>query len=156
MVAVVVPLIPRTTFVFDGLPPDASMATTMVQRMPLFAWTTATLVVRVEGNTLVADVHNLLIDVVETAPTCDDTTSDFQGLVLVQEKIQQATGVGVVRLKGLKQPLPPYADLVVEQVNAGLVSSPGAAIISVDMIVGGRFFDRVDLSPGSRHKEVRG
>lgn len=84
MAAALVPLVLLATFTFDDLPPGAIVTTTLVQRMPTFAWRSAVAIVRVESNSMVAAVHKFFVRFVEAAPTVEEPDEAFAGALWAQ------------------------------------------------------------------------
>ncbi len=152
MSGVLVPLVPRTTFVFDDLQGGSSVATALIRGMPLYAWLSADLVLRVDANSLAAGLHSLDAQIGRTAPTPEDPGDDFVGSTVTLISVTAGTGQQVVLVAAMKEPWTPFADLIVQQSNVGGLAAIGSVTLSIDVIVRGRPFDRADFGPGPGHR----
>jgi len=154
MAAALVPLIVTSTFVFDALEPGTNARTPLVRRMPTFAWVSAALVTRVVSNTMVAGSHKLILALYRSAPTCEDPEAEFAGGLWEEQHVGASDAAGTPLLKAIDwNAAPPFADLLVQCSNVGGVAVAGSVVLSVDILVRGRSFDRVDWAPYNRGED---
>jgi len=155
MAAAVVTLVVTSTFVFGGLEPAAIATTPLVRRMPTFAWASGVLVTRIISNTMASGSHNLSLLLHEAAPTCEDPQAAFVGGLWEEQFVVASDAAGTALLKQLDwHGAPPFADLVVKCANVGAAAVAGSVTLSVDFLVRGRSFDRVEWAQ-REHREKR-
>lgn len=140
MVGRLVSVVPRTSFVLDDLVGVAPSI--LVRNLPLFAWEPVILVVRVEGNSLVAGTQQCVVRLVRTAPASEQPGDEFVEDPLVSVTLTSADAVGRARIVNVSKPRP-YADMLVIPSCSAAMAAVGAIAISVDLLVRGRAFDRI-------------
>lgn len=153
MAAELVPLVPRTELVLDELVGSTQVA--VIRNLPLFAWVTATLLVRIEANTLAAGVHSCHLELLKTAPTPEQPDDAFAEGVAATIALTSTDAAGLAKLAEVTKAVP-YADLVATLSNTAALPVAGSVSLSIDLLVRGRSFDRIGRPAGAGRGEMEG